>query len=374
MERQPFTATTLTGLEEVLVEELKALGAEDIVPMNRAVQFTGTTALMYRANLALRTALRILKPVHTFHARSDNAFYRQIREIDWREYMTLSDTLAVDSVVNSKYFTHSQYVALRVKDAVVDQFRKHTGERPSVDVKNPSLQLNIYINEDECVLSLDSSGDSLHRRGYRLQAGEAPLNEALAAGMILLSGWDGRTSLTDPMCGSGTILIEAALIARNIAPGLLREEFGFLHWPDYNPDLWEAVQTEARESIVDCQASILGSDVDVEVLNMTRQNVVRAGVEEDIKLSLTSFEKRIPSTERGILIMNPPYGERMQTADIVEFYQRIGDTLKQMYPGHTAWILSGNKEAIKHVGLRTSKRYTLYNGPIECKYHKYEIY
>ncbi|HKJ67881.1 MAG TPA: THUMP domain-containing protein [bacterium] len=374
MEGQTFTATTLTGLEEVLVEELKALGAEDIVPMNRAVQFTGTTALMYRANLALRTALRILKPVHMFHARSDNAFYRQIREIDWREYMTLSDTLAVDSVVNSKYFTHSQYVALRVKDAVVDQFRKHTGERPSVDVKNPSLQLNIYINNDECVLSLDSSGDSLHRRGYRLQAGEAPLNEALAAGMILLSGWDGRTSLTDPMCGSGTILIEAALIARNIAPGLLREEFGFLRWPDYDPDLWEAVQTEARNSTVDCEAPILGSDADVEALNMTRQNVVRAGVEDDIKLSLTSFEKRMPSTKRGILIMNPPYGERMQTADIVEFYQRIGDTLKQKYPGHTAWILSGNKEAIKHVGLRTSERYTLYNGPIECKYHKYEIY
>jgi len=374
MEGQTFTATTLTGLEEVLVEELKALGAEDIVPMNRAVQFTGTTALMYRANLALRTALRILKPVHMFHARSDNAFYRQIREIDWREYMTLSDTLAVDSVVNSKYFTHSQYVALRVKDAVVDQFRKHTGERPSVDVKNPSLQLNIYINNDECVLSLDSSGDSLHRRGYRLQAGEAPLNEALAAGMILLSGWDGRTSLTDPMCGSGTILIEAALIARNIAPGLLREEFGFLRWPDYDPALWEAVQTEARNSTVDCEAPILGSDADVEALNMTRQNVVRAGVEDDIKLSLTSFEKRMPSTKRGILIMNPPYGERMQTADIVEFYQRIGDTLKQKYPGHTAWILSGNKEAIKHVGLRTSERYTLYNGPIECKYHKYEIY
>jgi len=374
MERTKFTATTLTGLEDVLEDELRNLGAQNIVKGNRAVEFEGDKTLMYRANLELRTALRILKPIHGFTARNDKTFYRKIRDIDWRDYLSLGETLAVDSVVNSSYFTHSKYMALRVKDAIVDQFRKHTGKRPSVDVDNPSLQLNLYINDDECILSLDSSGESLHRRGYRLRTGRAPLNEVLAAGMVLLSEWDRESPFIDPMCGAGTILIEAVLYAKRIAPGLLREDFGFQQWADYEPDLWISLQKQARDRVEENDIAILGSDKNPNALKNARWNITKAGVEDNIRLSLTAFEKRKPTTNQGVLIMNPPYGERLPQEDIVAFYQQIGDTLKQRYTGHIAWILSANKEAIKHVGLRTSKRYTLYNGPLECKFHRFDIY
>ncbi|MEJ2051365.1 MAG: THUMP domain-containing protein, partial [Calditrichota bacterium] len=338
------------------------------------VEFQGDTTLMYRGNLGLRTARGRLKPIHQFQARTDKAFYSQIRQIDWGQYLSPGDTLAVDSVVNSKFFTHSKYSALRVKDAIVDQFRDRSGKRPSVNVNNPSLQINLYVTGDRCVISLDSSGDSLHRRGYRLEGGVAPLNEALAAGLVLLSEWDRQSAFIDPMCGSGTILIEAALFARNIAPGLIRGSFGFQRWPDYDPHLWERLVEQARHNVTDWDGTIAGSDSDAAALDIARENIVRAGLDDLIRLSHASFEERSPSTERGLLVMNPPYGERMKKSDIFNFYHRIGDTLKQNYTGHVAWILSANKEALKHVGLRTSRRYTLYNGPLECKFHRYDLY
>jgi len=374
MGKQQYTATTLTGLEDVLTGELKHLGAEKVVKRTRAVEFQGDTTLMYRANLELRTALRVLKPIHRFRARKDQTFYDQVRQVDWNQYLTPADTLAVDSVVNSKYFTHSKYSALRVKDAIVDQFRDRTGKRPSVDVDTPTVRIHLYITGDRCVLSLDSSGDSLHRRGYRLATGAAPVNEALAAGMVLLSGWDRQSAFTDPMCGSGTILIEAALYARNFAPGLIRRAFGFQRWTGYDPHLWEQVVEAARERVIDWDGPVVGADRGAGALQNARENIARAGLDDLIRLSQTSFEDREPSTEEGVVMMNPPYGERMKTTDIFALYERIGDTLKQNYSGHVAWVLSANKEALKHIGLRTSRRYTLYNGPLECKFHRYDIY
>jgi len=372
--RFDMTATTLYGLEDVLKGELRELGASNIKGENRAVTFQGDLRLLYRANLEIRTALKILVPIHSFSAKNDDALYSAVREVDWRKYMSVTETLAVDSVVHSEHFTHSQYVALRVKDAIVDQFRKRKNRRPSVDLDNPSLRINIYISHDECVVSLDSSGDSLHRRGYRKDGDMAPLNEVLAAGMIQLTGWQGDLHFVDPMCGSGTILCEAAMIARNIAPGIHREDYGFMHWPNFDYDLWEEVIGEAQRGERECSYQIVGSDISGQALDSARKNITRAGLDEHIRLAKSAFEQREPSVDSGIVVMNPPYGERMAKEDIIGFYRQIGDQLKQNYPGFDAWILSGNREALKHVGLRPSENITLYNGPIECRFQKFEIY
>jgi len=368
------TATTLFSLEPTLANELKSLGAQNVKVGNRAVTYEADKAFMYRANLSLRTALRILVPLKSFAAKTEEQLYNKVRSIQWDEHLSLGKTFMVDTVVNSPHFTHSHYVALKVKDAIVDQFRDKTGERPSIDLENPSVRINVYIDDSECIISLDSSGDSLHRRNYRVETIEAPINEVLAAGMVLLSGWDGKSSFTDPMCGSGTILIEAAMYARNIAPGVHRHDFGFTTWHDFDEDLWKSIRSEVRQQKRDIDFPIIGADKSPKALNFARKNITTAGLEEDIRLSNKSFQRREPSTEEGTLIMNPPYGERMKEEDINEFYSQIGDALKNYYAGHTAWILSANKDALKHIGLRTSKRYTLYNGPLKCKYHKYEMY
>lgn len=369
-----MTATTLYGLEEILAKELQNLGASQITQENRAVTFHGDKRLLYRANLEIRTALKILVPIHSFTARDDDTLYAQVREVDWRQYMGVNDTLAVDNVVHSKHFTHSKYVALRVKDAIVDQFREQNGKRPSVDLENPSLRINIYISHDECILSLDSSGDSLHRRGYRIDGEMAPLNEVLAAGMVQLTGWQADTHFIDPMCGSGTILCEAALFALNIAPNIHRDDFGFMQWPDFDPNLWQEVRVKAQKNERPFEYQIIGSDVSGKALDSARKNITRAGLDEIIRLAKSAFEEREPSVEEGIIVMNPPYGERMETDDIIAFYRQIGDQLKQNYHGFDAWILSGNRDALKHVGLRPSENIILYNGPIECRFQKFPLY
>ncbi len=367
-------AKTLSGLEKVLATELQTCGAQKIDVRKRAVSFSGNVETMYRLNLCLRTALRILKPIAKFRVRNERQLYDKTSDINWTKYMGVDDTLAVDSVVRSDYFKHSKFAALKVKDAMVDRFRKEFGRRPSVDVVRPTLRLNVHIFDDICTLSLDSSGDSLHKRGYRLEKSEAPLNEILAAGLVQLSEWDATIPFVDPMCGSGTIAIEAALLACNIAPGLGRSYFGFMTWPDFDKKLWQKIVDEARAKIVEPKAPIIASDMSKGVVRIAHANIKRAKLSRHIELSQSRFEDLLPPAGPGIIIINPPYGERMQQHDLVDLYGKIGDQLKQGCHGYEAWILSSNKEGLKHIGLRPSRKLTLFNGPLECKYHRFSIY
>ena len=369
-------ATTLSGLEEVLAEELRALDVEYIKVGNRAVTFSGNQRQLYEANLWCRTAIRILKPIRNFKARNEKDLYEQVQKTNWAEIMDLEQTFAIDAVVSHSTFEHSLFVAQLTKDAIVDQFRKATGERPSVDRIRPDVRLNLHMHENIVTLSLDSSGDSLHRRGYRLQTNVAPLNEVLAAGIIGLSGWDRKSTFVDPMCGSGTFLIEAALMAQNIAPGIFRRDpFGFESWKDYNEELFKMVwkTAEAKEKR-EPQASIIGYDIDADYVAAARKNIENAGWEQVIKVEQADFFQTNAPTEQGVLVMNPPYNERIVSDDINELYKQIGDTLKNNYQGFDAFVFTGNLEAAKNIGLRTSRRVPLYNGAIECRLLKYELY
>lgn len=372
--RQVCTATTMFGLEEILMSELSALGATDIEKANRAVSFKADRRVLYNCNLWLRTALRILVPIHKFKATNEEELYNGVKQVAWSTYMEADDTLAVESAVNSPHFNHSQYVALKTKDAVVDQFRNRFGRRPNVDLNRPSIRIHVHIYHDQCTLSLDSSNDSLHRRGYRLEQNQAPLNEVLAAGMLKLAGWEGTTNFIDPMCGSGTIVTEAGLIAKNIAPGLFREYFGFMGWKDYDPDLWEELKEQSLAVQREFDYAIVGSDIDPEAVHIARANVTRAGLDEDVKIVRRAYEEQEPPKGGGLMVMNPPYGERLELDDIGFFYKMIGNILKQKYAGYDAWILSSNLAAIKLVGLRPSRKIQLYNGPLECRFHKFSVF
>ncbi|MCR9099494.1 MAG: THUMP domain-containing protein [bacterium] len=367
-------AKTLAGLEPVLAQELEQLGAQAIEPINRAVAFEGDKALLYRANLELRTALRILLPVHQGKVRTEDELYRLVRTVDWSQYMKVNDTLAVDGVTNSKFFTHSKYVALKTKDAIVDQFREATGRRPNVNVYAPRLRVNVHIFNDECTIALDSSDDSLHKRGYRLSSVEAPINEVLAAGMVLLSGWNADRPLLDPMCGSGTLVIEAGLIATQRAPQLNREHFGFKRWPDFDEALWAQILEAAKQRVRKSPVPILGSDKDFKAMRLTEQNAMAAGLEDTITVQRKKFEKLEPEVEAGMIIMNPPYDERLSEADIGAFYEMIGDQLKQRFTGFDAWIISSSTDGFKRLGLKSSQKIPLFNGALECRFVKYELY
>lgn len=368
-----LVAKTFKGLEPVLANELTALGANDIKVLNRAVSFKGDKAFMYKANLWLRTALKILKPIQTFKAKNEIDLYKGISQIDWEEYFSVDDTISINTVVVSPYFNHSQFVALKAKDAIVDQFRSKFNKRPSIDTESPTILLDIHLTDDECVVSLDSSGESLHKRGYRLNSTIAPVNEVLAAGMILLTGWDCNSNFIDPMCGSGTLPIEAALIAYNIPPGLFRKEFGFEKWRDFDPDLFETIYNDDSNSR-EFKHSIIGSDISAGAIRISTENVKNAFLTNKIQLQVKAFESTIPSEEGGLVIMNPPYGERIKKTNIEEFYQSIGNVMKRNYAGFDIWILSGNKDALEFIGLHPSKKITLYNGAIECKFQKFTIY
>jgi len=376
----PFymTATTQFGLEEILAEELHQLGATIEKVGQRAVEFVGDMQLCYEANLWCRTAVRILRPFAGFYARDEKALYREVGRIDWQEYIQPEQTFAITAVVNKSTFEHSLFVAQLTKDAIVDRFRARTGSRPSVDVKNPDIRLHLHMLENEVVLSLDSSGESLHKRGYRQQTNVAPLNEALAAGILLLADWDGKKTLVDPMCGSGTLLTEAALLAQRIAPGLYHEgKFAFENWPDFDKSLWESVRLDAEQArLEEPQALLYGSDLSPEYIELARQNVEAAGLEDFIRLAVRDVkDATAPKGEPGIVIMNPPYGERIgEEAEMDALYKTIGDTLKTNFQGYDAYIFTGNLEAAKRVGLKTSRRIPLYNGPIDCRLLKYELY
>jgi len=365
-------AKTFHGLEEVLAEELTDLGAGDIKILKRAVSFVGDKTMMYKANLHLRTAVRIIIPIFQFKASDTDELYKGIQEIDWSTYLGLKDTISIDSTISSEDFKHSKFVTYRVKDAIVDQFYEKTGKRPSVRVKNPTLRINVHIDCNTCIVSLDSSGESLHRRGYRVAETAAPLNEVLAAGMILLSGWDKKSNFIDPMCGSGTLLIEAALIAYNIPPGLYRKEFGFEKWSDFDAELWSEVYDEEVE--IDFDGKILGSDIYDKALEIAAENIKSAGLKRKIDLELCPFQQLVPPNEEGIMITNPPYGERLKVKDLTELYRMIGERLKHNFTGYDAWILSYGKDCFDSIGLRPSRKITLYNASLECKFQKYSMY
>lgn len=367
-------AKTFFGLEEVLAEELKNIGAENVEPISRAVSFKGDLSIMYKANYLCYTAIRILKPIATFTVGNEEDLYNEIKKIDWWDYMDVKQTLAIDAVLSYSQITHSKFAALKSKDAVVDKFRDKFGERPSVDPINPDLRINIHIYRENCTVSLDSSGSSLHKRGYRIAVDKAPVNEVLAAGMIKLSGWDGKTNLIDPMCGSGTILIEAALQAFGVAAGYYRKDFGFKHWKDYDAELWGKIQDDALDNQKDFEYRIIGSDRSYKAISIAEENLKSARLHKDIELRKSSLEDLTFPISEGVMITNPPYDERLDEDDIKGLYQMIGDQMKQKFKGFNCWILSGNLEVLKFVGLRPSRKIVMYNGAIECRFAKFEIY
>ena len=371
-------AKTFQGLEEILAKELTELGADDIQIGRRMVSFTGNKMMMYRANFHLRTAIRILKPILHFNAKDADEIYDIVKKrIKWEDYMDVNTSFAVDSVVYSDEFRHSKFVAYRVKDAIADYFREKEGKRPSVQVTNPDITLHIHIAQERCTLSLDSSGESLHRRGYRQEAVEAPLNEVLAAGMILQTGWTGECDFIDPMCGSGTLPIEAALIARNIAPGVFRKEFAFEKWANFDADLFEDISSDdSRER--DFQHKIYGSDAGFYAVQAAVKNVQSAGLQRDIEVKqirIQEIKLADRNTDGALVMINPPYGERLaQDKDVLRLYQDMGSTLKHQFNGAAAWIISSNEEALKCVGLRPAKKIHLVNGDLDCLFNQYVLF
>ena len=366
-------AKTFMGLEPVLAKELTQLGASDVQIGRRMVSYKGDKELLYRSNFQLHTAIRILKPIKHFKALSADDVYEGVKDIDWSEYIGADKTFAVDSVVFSEEFRHSKFVAYKVKDAIVDQFRERTGQRPNISISNPDIRLHIHIAEDQCTLCLDSSGDSLHRRGYRQESVEAPLNEVLAAGMILMTGWHGETDFIDPMCGSGTLLIEAALIARNMAPGLFRKEYAFEKWPDFDRELFDEIYNDDSQER-EFNHHIYGYDVDIKAVNTARLNVKAAGLTSDITIEEQDFKDFTQPKNKSIMVTNPPYGERISTNDLLGTYKMIGERLKHQFTGNEAWILSYREECFAQIGLKPSIKIPLFNGSLECEFRKYQMF
>ena len=367
-------AKTLFGFESILAKELLDLGAMDIKEGNRMVSFVGDKGFMYKANLCLRTAIKVLKPYESFKANSEQELYDNIKKLPWEKFLDVEGSLAIDSAVHSDIFTHSQYVALKSKDAIVDRFREKFGKRPDVDLDFPDLRINIHIENNFCNVSFDSSGDSLHKRGYRTATNIAPINEVLAAGMLLMSGWDGQCDFLDPVCGSGTIPIEAAMIACNIPPNLNRKEFAFEKWNDWDENLYEKIEASALKKVRDFHFKIRGYDKAPSAVMKAKDNVTNANLGDFIEIEQKSFFESVKQNEGYLhMLFNPPYGERLEI-DIEDFYGKIGDTLKQGYPGTHAWFIATNFDAIKSVGLRASRKIKLYNGPLEGRLLKYVLY
>ena len=368
-----MVAKTLYGLEELLAGELTELGAENVQIGRRMVSFEGNKELLYKANYHCRTALRILKPVVHFKAQNPDEVYEHIKKIDWPEYLPEKKTFAIDSVVYSEIFNHSKFVAYRVKDAIVDNFTEQGKPRPSVRINNPDLQLHLHISHNDCTLSFDSSGESLHKRGYRVENGDAPLNEVLAAGMIMKTGWKGETPFVDPMCGSGTLLIEAALIALNIAPGVFCNQFAFEKWDDFDAELFEQVSSDdSREKAF--KFKCYGSDSSIDAISAATKNVKSAGLSQYIELKIKPFQKLTGNPGTGILITNPPYGERLNPRDLMEMYAMIGERLKHVFPGYDAWIISANLEGLDNIGLKPASKMKLINGSLDCEYRQYSLF
>lgn len=373
-------AKTFKGLEEVLAQELIELGANDVQLERRAVSFRGDKALLYRTNLCLRTAIRILVPIVSFKAKDTDALYDQVKALNWSQYMTADQTFAIDATVYSESFRNSRFVTYRVKDAIADYWIDKAHKRPSVSTQIPDILLNVHVANEQVTISLDSSGESLHKRGYRVATTEAPISEVLAAGMLLLAGWKGQSDFYDPMCGSGTLLIEAALIARNIAPGVFRSSFAFEKWPDFDADLWNDIYNDDSNER-DFIHHIYGSDASFYAIQQAAKNVKSAGVAKDVELKQVRLEELKdlsslhPFTPSPLVMLNPPYGERLKSnKEMEDLYSAIGSTLKHQFTGSTAWIISSNVEAMKCIGLKPSKKYHLLNGELDCQFNKYELF
>ena len=370
-------AKTFKGLEQELATELVQLGANNVQVERRAVSFTGDKRMLYTANMCLRTASRVLVPILSFKAQKANDIYEQVKALDWSQYMTIKTTFQIDATVYSDYFRHSQFVTYRVKDAIVDYWMERENQRPSVKLEGADLYLNVHIAGDRVTLSLDSSGESLHKRGYRVANTQAPINEALAAGMLLLAGWNGQSDFYDPMCGSGTLLIEAALIARNIAPGVYRQGFAFEKWADFDANLWDEVYNDdSRER--EFKHKIYGSDAGFYAVQAATKNIQSASLQRDIEVKQIRVEElRLAdtNTEGALVMINPPYGERLsQDKNVLRLYQDMGTALKHQFSGATAWVISSNEEALKCIGLRPAKKIHLVNGDLECLFNKYELF
>ena len=371
-ENYSMVATTMMGLEDILAEELRLLGAQHINVLNRAVEFVGDVGFMYKANLNLRTAIRILKPIFSFKARNEKELYRKIYEYDWEQHFDVDGTFAIQSSGFSEVFSHSKYTALKTKDAIADSFRDKHGKRPNVDVESPDVQINVHVRDNSFVISLDSSGYSLHKRGYKVASVDAPINEVLAAALILLSDWNQISNFYDPMCGSATILVEAALIANNIPANIFRKRFGFSGWKDFDPELWNKIRDISLEKEKEYYGIISGADNFQKSLRAGRANINNALMRDDIEIKMQDFfdTKVAPGTH---VVFNPPYGERMSIG-INEFYQKIGDTLKHNYQGCTVWLISSDIENLKMIGLKPSRKIKVFNGKLECRFVRFDIY
>ncbi len=368
-----MVAKTFQGLEDVLRDELISLGAENVEMGRRMVSFEGDLEMMYKANLCCRTALRILKPIEKFTAYNPDELYDVVRETEWEKYMTPETTFAIDSTVNSEDFPHSKFVTYRVKDGIVDHFRDMSGERPSIRVTDPDITFNVHIIDNRVTISIDSSGEPLSKRGYRDEQTEAPINEVLAAGIIMKTGWRGDCNFADPMCGSGTFLIEAALIAANINPGIYRKSFAFEKWADFDKELFESLYND-DSSEREFAFKIYGGDIDPEAYQIARKNIKSAQVDDMIELSCRPMSDWTDNPEAGVLVMNPPYGRRLKPEDMEELYRGIGTNLKRNFPGWHAWIIGLNDEDFDNIGLKPSMKIPMLNGSLECTLREYVLF
>ena len=365
-------AKTMHGLEEVLANELKDLGAQSIKIQKRAVSFKGDNGFMYKANLNLRTCLRILKPIKTFQAKDEKELYENILKMNWSRYLDVNKTFATHATTTSEVFSHSKYASLLVKDGIADFYRNKYGKRPSVNPKDPDISINLHVNKHTCTISLDSSGESLHKRGYKVNTIIAPMNEVLASGLILLSGWNKKDNFHDPMCGSGTILIEAAMIANNIPANIFRNNFGFEKWKDFDPELFEKIKDVSLNKEIEFKGNITGGDNFQKAVRICRKNIENALMFENIKVKNEDFfETKI--NENTFIIFNPPYGERIELG-INEFYKKIGDSLKINYKNCIAWLISSDIDNLKMIGLKPTKKIELMNGNLKCSFREFKIY
>lgn len=370
-----MVAKTLKGLEAVLADELRALGAANVEPGRRMVSFEGNLEMLYRANLCCRTALRILKPFYTFNADNPDSLYDRLKEFDWSTIMGVNSTFAIDTVLNSDSFSHSRYATYRVKDAIVDWFRdRYDNQRPSVRLTDADVMLNVHIHDTTITVSLDSSGESLHKRGWRMATTEAPINEVLAAGIILMSGYNGTTAFVDPMCGSGTFLVEAALIAANINPGVFRRNYAFQRWKDYDEELFEQLWSDDSAER-DPEQPIVGGDMLASAVDVTRRNLRAAGVDKFVNVEVRKFSEwqKAPAAA-GTLVMNPPYGERISVPDMEGLYGLIGQQLKHIFSGWNAWIIGFREDYFRCIGLAPSQKVSLMNGSLDCELRQYVLF